>query len=243
MLVDPALGVFAVADGMGGHTGGAQASSIAVQTLHEEVSRNKPREVPAPAGPGDVAATCLIGATRAAGRQIYETAVREPELVGMGTTVTCAMFLGSRIYIGHVGDSRAYLFREHTVAQLTEDHTWIEEQVQAGYMSRDEAERSELKHIVTRSVGYEADVNVDMLVLPVMAGDCYLLCSDGLSNHLHADELRDMVLANYYADLPQALIDEANRRGGDDNVTVVAVYVANDDSESCEDGEGRSADT
>ena len=100
----------------------------------------------------------------------------------MGTTLTALLLPGGRAYLAHVGDSRAYLYRDDRLEQLTEDHSWIEEQVRAGFMTPDEARESSLKHIITRSVGFERDVEVDLHVLPILMGDCFLICSDGLSN-------------------------------------------------------------
>ncbi|MBI5479173.1 MAG: serine/threonine-protein phosphatase, partial [Deltaproteobacteria bacterium] len=176
------------------------------------------------------AALALRAAARAAGAAIYEVAQSDEHLQGMGTTLTALLFRGGRAHVAHVGDSRAYLFRDGRVEQLTEDHSWIAEQVRAGLLSEDEARDSKFKHIITRSVGFERDVQVDISAVPVLMGDCYVVCSDGLSNFVESDELAHIMTGAFYSRVPEMLVDLANERGGDDNITVVLVYVANDAS-------------
>jgi protein phosphatase len=146
----------------------------------------------------------------------------------MGTTLTALLFNGGRVHLAHVGDSRAFLFRDGRIEQLSEDHSWINEQVKAGLITDEEAKHSKFKHIITRSVGFERDVSVDVMSLPVLMGDCFLICSDGLSNYLETDEIGRLLTTGYYSRVPGLLVDLANERGGDDNITVVLVYVAND---------------
>jgi protein phosphatase len=243
-LVEPELGLFAVADGMGGHLGGDRASRLAVDILRREVDtaladglasarapaptpeleRNLSR-LPEPPPP----ALVLREATRTASVAIYDLAQADTRLQGMGTTLTALFFHRDRAYLAHVGDSRAYLYRDGKVQQLTEDHSWIHEQVKAGLLTPEDARESKFKHIITRSVGFERDVTVDLQQIPVACGDCYLLCSDGLSNHVETAELEHVLLATYYRRVPPLLVELANERGGDDNVTVVLIYVANDE--------------
>jgi serine/threonine protein phosphatase PrpC len=146
----------------------------------------------------------------------------------MGTTLTALLFSKRRAYLGHVGDSRAYLYRDGKARQLTDDHSWIQDQVRAGLLSPDEAKESRFRNIITRSVGFEPSVQPDMQDLIVQAGDCYLLCSDGLSNYLSLEELGNVLTTQFYRDVPRALIALANDRGGDDNITCICVYAAND---------------
>jgi protein phosphatase len=146
----------------------------------------------------------------------------------MGTTMTSLWFHGGRAYLAHVGDSRAYLFRDGRAQQLSDDHSWVSEQVRAGMMSEEEARESKFRHIITRSVGFERDVLVDGAAIPVQAGDCYLICSDGLSNYVEGDELARLMTSRFYREVPRLLVELANDRGGDDNITVVLVHVAND---------------
>jgi len=236
-IVRTSDGLFIVADGMGGHLGGDRASRMAVDLMVEEIERTllageAPPPPPAPPVaqvPEEApAALALRAAARAAGAAIYEVAQSDEHLQGMGTTLTALLFRHGRAHVAHVGDSRAYLFRDGRVEQLTEDHSWIAEQVRAGLLSEEEARDSKFKHIITRSVGFERDVQVDLSAVPVLMGDCYVVCSDGLSNFVEADELARIMTGAFYSRVPEMLVDLANERGGDDNITVVLVYVAND---------------
>ena len=111
---------------------------------------------------------------------------------------------------------------------MSDDHSWVHEQVRAGIMSMDEAKESKFRHIITRSVGFERDVQVDGVAIPVQAGDCYLVCSDGLSNYLEAEELARILTTHFYCDVPRILVELANERGGDDNITVLLAGVSGD---------------
>ncbi len=170
----------------------------------------------------------LRAAAREAGHAIYDTALGDPNLRGMGTTLTAIMYEAGRMHLVHAGDSRCYLFRDGALRQLTEDHSWIAEQVRSGNMTEAEAKESKFRHVITRSVGFERDVEVDTRGVSVEAGDCYLLCSDGMSNHGDHADLERLLASTWYRRAPQALVDMANQRGGDDNITVVVVMVAND---------------
>ena len=142
----------------------------------------------------------------------------------MGTTCIALLLRGDVAVVGHVGDSRAYFVREGAIVQLTEDHSLVNEQVRAGLLTSEEAKHSRLRNIITRSVGFEEDVLVDVIGLETKPGDRFLLCSDGLSNLVDAEEIR-VTLASERdpADVCKSLVGLANERGGDDNVTVIAV--------------------
>jgi protein phosphatase len=227
-LISPELSLYAVADGMGGHAGGDRASHLAVEILERELrAADLAGTVPLGAVSDAPPARELRAAARVAGRTIFDLAEGSPQLAGMGTTLTALLCMSGRAYLAHVGDSRVYLYRDDRIEQLTEDHSWIEEQVRAGFMTRDEAEESSLKHIITRSVGFEREVEVDLIAMPTLMGDCFLLCSDGLSNHVGPEELRQALRESYYSEAPRSLVDLANEKGGDDNITAVVVYVAN----------------
>jgi protein phosphatase len=142
----------------------------------------------------------------------------------MGTTCISLLVHGDHAIVGHVGDSRAYLVRDGEVWQLSEDHSLVNEQVRAGLLTQEEAKHSRLKNIITRSVGFEEDVLVDVVGVETHAGDRFLLCSDGLSNLVETDEIRDALGHDDVAQVPEMLIQLANARGGDDNITVVAVH-------------------
>src|SRR5262245_18606196 len=167
-------------------------------------------------------------AAREAGHAMYDAALQDPNLRGMGTTLTAMMFDSGRMHVVHAGDSRCYLFRDGALRQLTDDHSWIAEQVRSGNMTEAEAKESKFRHVITRSVGFERDVEVDIRGVSVEAGDCYLLCSDGMSNYVENPELERVLGSTWYRRAPQALVDLANQRGGDDNITVVVVMIAND---------------
>jgi len=225
-LCNNSLGLFAVADGMGGHLGGERASSMAVELLETEIDNVIGTEsAPLPSQAANQAA--LDRAISTATRSIWETAQKEPDYQGMGTTLTSLLFHGQEATIAHVGDSRAYRFRDGNVEQLTDDHSWIAEQIRAGLIEPHDALASRFKNIITRSVGFEPKAEPDFVSIEVLPGDCFVLCSDGLSNHVREDELVRVLESNFYADAPGVLVDLANQGGGDDNITVVTVYVGN----------------
>ena len=225
LLCNDALGLYAVADGMGGHLGGELASRMAVEVLEKEMTaRLQPAaDQPRPAS----VAEAMREVTMKASRAIYDSAQANPERAGMGTTLTGLCFHGQSLTVCHVGDSRAYLLRDGRARQLTEDHSWIQEQVRAGLLSPGDAIVSRFRNIITRSVGFEPTVLPDIFTMPVEAGDCYLICSDGLSNYFSVDEIGRVLAAQFYGEAGPALVEIANERGGDDNITSVVVYVAN----------------
>lgn len=228
-LVRPELGLFVVADGMGGHLGGARASKLAVEIV-EQVVEQTDLAGGSSSGPSIEAppAKALKAAAELAGRTIFDMAEQDLSLQGMGTTLVTLLMHGGRVYLAHVGDSRAYLFRDDRIEQLTRDHSWIEEQLRAGLITPSEAETSAFKHVITRSVGFEREVEPDLTVLPFLMGDVFLLCSDGLSNHFTAEELQAILREHYFAHVPERLVKASNERGGDDNITALLVYVANE---------------
>jgi protein phosphatase len=227
-LVDDAKGLFLVADGMGGHAGGAHASSTCVQVVAKVVERGLTGVQDMPRDLASAALNELLGAAASeASARIFDHAQKEPVLHGMGTTLTGILFHEDRGHIVHVGDSRVYLFRAGTARQLTNDHSWLNEQVQAGLLSEEEAAHSDLKHIITRSVGFEREVQADLVTINVSPGDAFLLCSDGLSNYLDLDELTTLAREHYFADLPRICAQIALDRGGEDNITVIVIYAGN----------------
>jgi protein phosphatase len=226
-LVNEDLGLYVVCDGMGGHAGGETASRLAVQTIERELLSAKlrgddPFAVQVALADSPLAAA-LREAVEGACAAVYRTSRANPELAGMGTTCISLLVKNGHAIVGHVGDSRAYLVREGDVYQLSDDHSLVNEQVRAGLLSEEEARHSRLKNIITRSVGFEEDVLVDLMGVETRPGDQFLLCSDGLSNLVDNDEIRDTLLQTALEEVPQKLIALANSRGGDDNITVVAV--------------------
>ncbi len=182
--------------------------------------------------PGAVAAfspalEVMRGVVRRASSAIFEASWSRPELRGMGTTLTAILVHAGRAHVVHAGDSRCYVFRDGQLNQLTEDHSWIAEQLRAGSISEAEAKSSKFRHVITKSIGFERDIEADTRTVPVSAGDCFLLCSDGMTNYVEHGELERIVAMTWYRRLPATLVELANSRGGDDNITVVVGLVAN----------------
>ena len=213
-VVAPPL--FAVADGMGGAQAGEVASKLAAAALED----TDPGTI---SGPEKV--TQLI---QEANRRVYERANADPSTSGMGTTMTVALVEGDAVTIGHVGDSRAYLVRNHELEQLTEDHSLVNELLKSGKLSRAEAEVHPQRSVITRAVGTDPDVDVDAFVITVDIGDVFLLCSDGLTDMVADDDILQIVEKSP-EDLDRvtkSLVAAANRGGGEDNITVVAFAIA-----------------
>lgn len=232
-LVDDDRRLYVVADGMGGHLGGEMASALAVSTIQTSVDEDQGQVLNGKTYKGPIeqhpALMMLPRAVKKACAAIFHKAQEEPELQGMGTTVTGVAFVDAFAFFGHVGDSRAYLIRDGRIEQLSDDHSLVNEQLKAGLITPDQARISRFKHIITRSVGFEEDVAVDTMVVPTQPGDVYVLCSDGLANLVSTLEIRDCVFDNFLRDAPQSLIRLANERGGDDNITVIVAYVNGSD--------------
>ena len=228
-LVNDDLALYVVADGMGGHAGGEMASKLAVTTIGEFVDVELPKVSNGTAFKGPIeqhpALMLLPSAVKRACAAIYQKAQEIPELQGMGTTATGVTFIDTYAFFSHVCDSRAYLIRDGQIEQLSEDHSLVNEQLKAGLITPEQARLSRFKNIITRSVGFEEDVAVDTMVVPAREGDVYVLCSDGLANLASEEEIRDLVYENFLRDSPRRLIQLANDRGGDDNVTVLVIYV------------------
>jgi protein phosphatase len=232
-LCNNELTLYAVADGMGGHLGGERASRMAVEILEREIApgagalRKADGSAARAEGAPHPVASAMREATHQAASAIYAEAQAQPERTGMGTTLTAAFFHREQVSICHVGDSRAYLYRDGQARQLTEDHSWIQEQIRAGLVAPEDAIVSRFRNIITRSVGFEPGVEPDLLTLPVEAGDCFVICSDGLSNYLGEQEIAEVLTSRFYGEAGPALVEMANERGGEDNITCVVVYVAN----------------
>ncbi|HSA58537.1 MAG TPA: Stp1/IreP family PP2C-type Ser/Thr phosphatase [bacterium] len=229
LLVNADLGVFMVADGMGGHLGGEFASKIAVKTVEETLQKllSDPESTIATdhvfdrSDPGEL----LKYAIRVASQRIYDEACRNTNLRGMGTTAVVLFLQDGKGFIAHVGDSRAYLIRDGAIRQLTADHSLVAEQLRAGFITEDELKHHKFKNIITRSVGFQNEVEIDLLIRDLEVGDRFLLCSDGLTNLVEDTDLHKVVLKSAPKEACRKLIDLANKRGGDDNVTVVIANV------------------
>jgi protein phosphatase len=225
-VVDLDLGLFVVADGMGGHAGGGTASALAVATIQQYL-RDVRDEEPAASSSGapdeTALGTRLREAIETASRAIFHTAQADPSLTGMGTTVTAVLVRDGRVVLGHVGDSRCYLVRGGRILQLSEDHSLVNEQVRAGAITAEEARTSRFRNVITRSVGYDEEVEVDLVHVEGRPGDRLVLCCDGLTNLVEDDEILATLRRAPFRDVPDRLIRLANARGGDDNITVVVV--------------------
>lgn len=222
LLLEPELGLYAVADGMGGHAAGEIASRLAIETL-QEVRRAVPAH--AVKASDDEAGAWIRGAFSEANRRIWDSIRLHEERRGMGTTVAALVHNGEGAVVGHVGDSRVYLLRGDDLIRMTSDHSWVNEQVKLGLMTDDTAQRHPMRNIVTRALGSREDVLVDIASTRLEPGDTFLLCSDGLNTMLSDEQIREQLLR--HRDDPEAacraLVHAANIGGGEDNVTVVVV--------------------
>ena len=228
-LINEELNLFVVCDGMGGHAGGEFASAIAVNTVEEVLSsmelHPEDLDVDPEDGPVELVREKLRYAVRLAGKRIYDKAQAEPEYKGMGTTALALLVDGGNAYMAHVGDSRGYLVRDGRIEQLTEDHSLVNEKIKAGLLTPEEAKNHKLKNIITRSLGYMEDVEIDISVQAVTRGDRFVLCSDGLSNLVETGEIGETTLDHGPQESCRQLVDLACERGGDDNITVVVARV------------------
>jgi protein phosphatase len=232
LLVADDLGLYIVADGMGGHQGGGTASRLAVETIRDDVRAARARngldtETSLEESP---LREVLRGAVEKACRSIFQTAQSDPALQGMGTTVTAVLLGDGSAFVAHVGDSRCYLVRSGAIFQVSEDHSLVNEQLKAGAITPEEARTSRFRNIITRSVGFEEQVAVDLLGLPVRPGDRILVCCDGLSNLVEDGELLEVISGSSLEEAPQRLVNLANDRGGDDNITVIVLHVSGGES-------------
>jgi protein phosphatase len=208
--------VFVVADGMGGAQAGEVASKAAAESFDRELPKAPPERL-------------LEETIEAANRTIYEHARRDPSLAGMGTTITATIVdpESEEVAIGHVGDSRAYRLRAGSLERLTRDHSLVEEMRRKGQLTEAQAEDHPQRSIITRALGPEPEVRVDVQTVPAQAGDVFLICSDGLTTMLDDDHIaRLLSRASTMESAVRALVDEANRAGGRDNITVIAFRLA-----------------
>ncbi len=223
MRLEPGLGLFVVADGMGGHAGGETASRLTVDTIAQSMLDDHNSGIALE--PQDL----LIGAVHRANSAVYTEAKKNPQLAGMGTTVVSMLFHVDKLYVGHVGDSRVYLFRRGMVWQLTKDHSLVQEKLRSGLITREQAAQERAKNVITRSVGFESSVLVDIYQKEANPGDIFLACSDGLSGLV--DDAEMVALLENAFDAPDlqpfanSLVARANENGGDDNITVVLARV------------------
>jgi serine/threonine protein phosphatase PrpC len=222
-VIEPPL--FAIADGMGGAQAGEVASRLAAAALKESRAD----------GGGEQRIADLI---QEANRRVYDRSNTDPNTSGMGTTITVALVENGNVAFGHVGDSRAYMIRDGSMEQLTEDHSLVGELMRSGKLSAEEAESHPQRSVITRALGTDPDVDVDTFTIAAKTGDVFLLCSDGLTDMLDERAILELVERNRedIGAALRALVKAANRRGGEDNITVVAFEIA-------EEAPGRDGDT
>jgi PPM family protein phosphatase len=227
-LVADEAKLYLVADGMGGHAAGEIASRIAVDSISEFILHTKEDDGTWPHAYDENyrrTTNRLMAAVRLANTRVLEAMRKDARLRGMGTTVVACLADDTTMSVAHVGDSRAYLIRNGELSRLTNDHSWVFEQVQAGMLTEAEAEKHPLRNVITRALGGALSVSPDAAEVESRPGDVYLLCSDGLTGMVPEDEILRVVTENEN-DLEKAcksLIDTANERGGLDNVTAILV--------------------
>ena len=228
-LVDVEGGLFVVADGMGGHAAGEVASEIAVRTVRDILLDQHHADETVLAAevddPDDAVRERLRYAMNQASLAIRREVDLHPRYAGMGTTLVVAVIDDDNMHLAHVGDSRAYLFREGRLMRLTRDHTVVQQEVDAGRLTPELARIVPHKNILTKSVGFHGPVDPDTSTRHLQVGDLILLCSDGCSDPLDDPEIAGLCGSTHPEDLPQVLVDESIRRGGEDNITVVVVLV------------------
>jgi PPM family protein phosphatase len=229
LFVNPEQNLFVVADGMGGHAAGEVASKVAVDSINEFVCLTSgDEEITWPFGLDENISydgNRLKTSIRYANRKVLEATRERSEYEGMATTVAAILIDGDSANVGHVGDSRVYLLRAATITQLTSDHSWVNEQLQSGIISAEQARSHPLRNVVTRALGGKPDLQVDMQVYKMLEGDVLLICSDGLTTMVPDEEIVQVV-ESAEGDIEKAarsLVAEANARGGEDNITVVLI--------------------
>lgn len=232
-LVDDSLGLLMVADGIGGHAAGEVASQLAVQVVRDQVRQAlETGKIPAVGAVPDHysdRARLLHAAIHLANDMILETANKNPSRRGMGTTVVAALKHGKRVTIAHVGDSRLYLYRKGKLRQITNDHSLVAEQVAQGLLTPEQAEKSDIQNVLSRALGVNPEVEVDVSEPALESGDLLLLCSDGLSRMVKDDDIaRELDPRKEPAEMCHNLVRAALERGGKDNVTVAVGRVTSD---------------
>lgn len=230
-IINYDLGLYLVADGMGGRAGGEVASHLAVTSIAENVDENLEQLTQAELGTRRI---LLSQAVNFASLKIYERSLELPQYRGMGTTATLLWIPppSSRnrphsnvCVVAHVGDSRCYLLRAGLLYQVTEDHSLVNEQVKAGVLKRNDPLVSQIRNVITRCVGYQEEEEVDTFTLELFENDRFLLCSDGLTNKVKDIELAEKLGSDDLQKIPFDLVNIANERGGEDNITVIVAVV------------------
>jgi len=213
--------VFLVADGMGGHNGGEIASSMLTEYIKNKILDN-PERLQAQ----DERESFIKEIIHDANKIIFLKSKEETDLSGMGTTITMAVLLDSEVLFAHAGDSRAYIIRESEIIKVTEDHSYVQELVNSGQISSEEAEIHPKRNMITRAIGTEDDIEIDFYLHSIQSGDYIVLCSDGLTNMVEQNEIIDILHRQCSVENKVTeLINLANDRGGTDNITVIVLSI------------------
>jgi len=227
LAADAGIGLAVLADGMGGYNAGEVASGIAVELIRTEMKKALAKRKTEELDGKDAERLIEMHATRA-NSAIYQASQSQPQYSGMGTTLVVALWHDNQISVGHIGDSRLYRLREGALEQITRDHSLLQEQIDSGMITREQARHSQNKNLVTRAVGIDPEVETEVHTYAVEPGDVYLLCSDGLSDMV-SDEDVQLTLSSLASNLPLAaeqLVQLANDSGGRDNISVILVRIA-----------------
>ena len=229
---DAEIGLAVLADGMGGYNAGEVASGIAVAMLTTEMKQALAgSDAHATDASGEALAVKFVRENSAkANAAIYQTAKSQPQYSGMGTTLVVALFFDNRMTVGHIGDSRLYRMRKDEFEQVTRDHSLLQEQIESGMITKEQARYSQNKNLVTRAVGIDPEVETEIHTYNVEPGDIYLLCSDGLSDMVQDEDIHS-TLSTLQSNLPLAakqLVQLANDCGGRDNISVILVRILAD---------------
>ncbi len=207
-----------VCDGMGGAAGGNYASSMAVKLISERISASYRQGMS-----GNSIKNMLTSAILAANISVYEMGQADSDLTGMGTTVVVAIIADESVYIAHVGDSRAYILADGNLNQLTKDHSFVQEMVDSGKLTPDEAKDDPRKNYITRALGVNSDVRVDFCQEYLSGDEILMLCTDGLTNYVNPEEFYELTDDGNFYEFAERLVNRANNNGGGDNVTVVTM--------------------
>ena len=226
---DLSIGLVLLADGMGGYKAGEVASEIAVLMIAAEITEAMQAKARHFSSDPDLLpeSNMLLSAVEKTNAAIYDVSQNQPECAGMGTTLVAGIFVNNQLVLGHIGDSRMYRLRAKVFTQLTEDHSLVQEKINAGLMTAEEAKRSKNRNLVTRALGIDPDVELELQELAVEVDDIYLLCSDGLSDLMSDAEIANILLeANGNIEVAaDILIETANDNGGSDNISVVITII------------------
>ncbi|MDO8961285.1 MAG: Stp1/IreP family PP2C-type Ser/Thr phosphatase [Methylophilus sp.] len=225
---DASIGLAVLADGMGGYNAGDVASQMAVLTITAELisgfnqARQTGKQVDS-----NTAANLMQSAVNSANNAIYQVANEQEQCAGMGTTLVLSLFVDNQVVIGHIGDSRAYLLRNDQLLQLTNDHSLLQEQIDSGLLTPEQAKQATYKNFVTKALGVDPEADLEINTHTVAIGDLYLLCSDGLTDMVDDYEIETTLIEHYddLESLANALIRKANQRGGKDNISVILISV------------------